>query len=620
MSSTQEVGEIFGAANGPASSLLRSPTVIIASIGLWGMNVYLFRLFGIDYRRVLMLDLIKEKVAKEGRDGSGRGGGRSKSISDGGEGLMQNEDALDKMEKRSDAGGHNAEAELASLIADGSGGVGNSALSSPAVMDIPPSPGAGSGDQGVKSRAAAKVSASTPPPGSGSASPEDPSTPSKTMTLSKQQPPSSAQMTALLESGKPNCDGITAFNLLALSLALLLTLHVSTYAYIHLRGGSTIGAIFAFYAVVCVAIVVPLPRTRWIRVAARTVLGRALELLNPRCACVTGDAPRPIPFVDVFFADAMCSLSKVFFDWGMLWHLASHYPDPVPPSFHAIVIPSLCASLPYLCRARQCLIMYEVGRLKDDPKRYQHVLNAIKYSTSLFPLIVSASTKTDVGARHQAALERLLIILMVVNSLYSFIWDVVMDWGMMDNPRVVLVSTLTPCSSAAELIPSLDSDLPGGSGGDSRLHGHHPFDTLVSHDCSRAFLRPRLRFGPSTSVTILVADAFLRFFWVVRFVSSKIFPSNDAFVLCTEFLEVFRRAIWNLLRVEWENIKQGRAAAAGGGGGGRGGAKGPGASSLLMTAPSIGGLGNGGGSESQEVAALTKNGATGSVTVIPLRR
>ena len=35
-------------------------------------------------------------------------------------------------------------------------------------------------------------------------------------------------------------------------------------------------------------------------------------------------------------------------------------------------------------------------------------------------------------------------------------------------------------------------------------------------------------------------------------------PSDalDAFILCTQFLEVFRRCIWNLLRVEWEHMKQ----------------------------------------------------------------
>jgi hypothetical protein len=58
MSSTQEVGEIFGEGSGPAHAMLRSPTVLIASIGLWGMNVYFFRLFGIDYVRVLKHDLM----------------------------------------------------------------------------------------------------------------------------------------------------------------------------------------------------------------------------------------------------------------------------------------------------------------------------------------------------------------------------------------------------------------------------------------------------------------------------------------------------------------------------------------------------------------------------------
>jgi hypothetical protein len=34
------------------------------------------------------------------------------------------------------------------------------------------------------------------------------------------------------------------------------------------------------------------------------------------------------------------------------------------------------------------------------------------------------------------------------------------------------------------------------------------------------------------------------------------FPSPDAFILCTQFLEVVRRAIWNFLCIEWEIIKQ----------------------------------------------------------------
>jgi len=55
---------------------------------------------------------------------------------------------------------------------------------------------------------------------------------------------------------------------------------------------------------------------------------------------------------------------KVFFDLGMLWHLMSHFPNPIEPSLHAILIPSFFAALPYLIRARQCLVMLNVGKLK----------------------------------------------------------------------------------------------------------------------------------------------------------------------------------------------------------------------------------------------------------------
>jgi hypothetical protein len=192
MSSGQEVGEIFGSGTGPATALLRSPTVIIASVGLWGMNVYLFRLFRIDYIKVLTLDLIKEREA------------------DGGEG---NTDSSLVASRRSKVHDSNNE--------------------------------------------------------------------------------------------------VTAFRLVVFSLSILALLHFSTKLYINVLEGSTIGAIFAFYTAVAIGLAVPLQSTEWIRVACGTVGQRALELVNPRCFCLTGGnvVPRAIPFIDVFFADAMCSVS-----------------------------------------------------------------------------------------------------------------------------------------------------------------------------------------------------------------------------------------------------------------------------------------------------------------------
>lgn len=316
---------------------------------------------------------------------------------------------------------------------------------------------------------------------------------------------------------------VTWERLVGLSMILLFILHSAYYWWIDIMGGGSVGAIFAFYGAVTVAIIFPFPSTRWLRKSAVLVLQRAFELINPRCSCVQPDpaGPRPIPFVDVFFADAMCSLSKVFFDWGMLFHMATHYPDPVPASAHNILIPSACAAVPYLIRARQCLVMYSYTRIKNDPNRYDHLWNALKYLTSIFPLCLSAFQKT-VSPKQAAGLEVYLILLLVINTLYALYWDIVMDWGMMKNLNAASAMCI------------------GGG-----VHGH-PIDQPRPPSCGHACLRPRLRFGLSMSAVIVLTDAVLRFSWVLRFYHSM-FPSADSFTLCTQFLEIFRRCKFSFL-------------------------------------------------------------------------
>lgn len=182
--------------------------------------------------------------------------------------------------------------------------------------------------------------------------------------------------------------------------------------------------------------------------------------------------------------------------------------------------------------------MYSVGLQKKDPKRYQHILNAIKYSTSLFPLILSAFQKTESGQKIKDKLEIVLIILLVINATYSLVWDITMDWGMMQKPSAVVHLTMGPCAGMSPV---------------------SNMTNLKSPDCGDIALRPRLRFGTSLSLLVLVLDTLLRFSWTLRFYEPYIFASNGAYILCTEFLEVFRRAVWNLLRVEWEQIKQNKA-------------------------------------------------------------
>lgn len=420
MSSTQEAGDVFGPGLGPAHAMLRSPTVLIASVGLWGMNIYFFRLFGIDYAKVLKHDLIHL---------DGESGDSSARDSKGTE--MRSFSGMNEYSPEDDGGPNDEE--------------------------------------------------------------------------------------FIMEGVNEPLSAITWSRLVSLSVLWILLLHFTYFIWIDRLNGGPVGAVFSFYLVVAISIALPFPSLNWLRRATGIVLQRGFELFNPRCSgLVSPDSkspPRPIPFVDVFFADAMCSLSKVFFDWGILLHMASN-PGPMKASAQNILIPSALAAIPYVIRARQCIVMYRVCYLKADPKRFQHLWNALKYSTSIFPLCLSAYSKT-ISPKKEQHLERYLIFLLVINALYALYWDIVMDWGMMQNP-------------------------------------------MKANNCGRALLRQRLRFGAAMSALILVADAVLRFSWLLRF-SKSMFPSEDSFVLCTQFLEVFRRAIWNLLRVEWENLKQMKA-------------------------------------------------------------
>jgi hypothetical protein len=142
-----------------------------------------------------------------------------------------------------------------------------------------------------------------------------------------------------------------------------------------------------------------------------------------------------------------------------------------------------------------------------------------------------------------------------------------MDWGMMQDPYKV---AQTACRVG---MPSSSTSLSSSSSSTADTTKGHNYNPIASSSSSsnnnndintntntnnfhHACLRPRLRYGLTLSTLIVIADSFLRFSWTLKFLVPNLFPSNDAFVLCTQFLEVFRRAIWNLLRVEWENMKQ----------------------------------------------------------------
>lgn len=96
-----------------------------------------------------------------------------------------------------------------------------------------------------------------------------------------------------------------------------------------------------------------------------------------------------------------------------------------------------------------------------------HALNIVKYCSSLpgiwLPILLAPSTPT-------VDIERVLLWALLINSLYSYSWDIFMDWGL------------------------------------GQLHARHPG------------LRPTLLFpSPSAYYAAMLADLVLRLLWVLKY-------------------------------------------------------------------------------------------------------
>ncbi|OAY79692.1 SPX and EXS domain-containing protein 1 [Ananas comosus] len=146
---------------------------------------------------------------------------------------------------------------------------------------------------------------------------------------------------------------------------------------------------------------------------------------------------KAITFSDFFLADIMTSMSKVFSDLErsvcrmvnrQVATIAWFEADSICGS-HSIAIP-LVLVFPYLCRLFQCLRQYK------DTKEKTCLFNALKYSTAV-PVICLSALKYHVFPEKWMNFYRpLWLISSVLNSLYSFYWDITRDWDLSILSRV----------------------------------------------------------------------------------------------------------------------------------------------------------------------------------------
>lgn len=234
---------------------------------------------------------------------------------------------------------------------------------------------------------------------------------------------------------------------------------------------------------------------------------------------------------DILLSDTLVSYSKVINDCGLYaWTLFSS-DRPYNPHLEFMVL-----IIPTVIRMKQCWQEYK------QTNKTLHFLNMIKYSTTLGPLFINVLIKValtsfnrdqkddaqkDVVLHHLAYLNNWWYVFSTINSVYTYVWDIKMDWGF------------------------------------------QAFDTLTTKSSTKVILRPERHLYFKSYLFYyfaMVLDLVLRFLWVLKLfivhenesagyahkVGAFLFGSDALSFGYTlvELLELFRRWIWCFLKME----------------------------------------------------------------------
>lgn len=248
----------------------------------------------------------------------------------------------------------------------------------------------------------------------------------------------------------------------------------------------------------------------------------------------------PVTLRDNFAADYLTSCVKVFsnFAFGTCYLLSGSYRDS-NTSLHKFgacnsadmaIATGVLALAPLWLRFCQCLRRVYDSTSGNEFKflQWPHSYNGIKYLLSMIVVgmgLMHPLTEINESAENVAVIvyRTLFILICVVSTLYSFYWDVVMDWGLL------------------QIIPN-------------------KYQILRGRMPQNAFLRSKLMYkNVNLYYAAIVADFLLRCLWTVSLIPQGTsgpfgYSLNDQLGPFLATFELSRRCIWSWLKMECEHI------------------------------------------------------------------
>eukprot|EP01069_Polyplicarium_translucidae_P002501 Polyplicarium_translucidae@DN2047_c0_g1_i2.p1 len=107
------------------------------------------------------------------------------------------------------------------------------------------------------------------------------------------------------------------------------------------------------------------------------------------------------------------------------------HPQPAKCSADSWTVPML-AGFPYWIRLVQCYSRYLSSRKGSKQEARRHILNVGKYAASLAVLLLTAIS-WNMGSVSVYVTRLFWVFAYIVATVYSFIWDVYIDWGLLPD-------------------------------------------------------------------------------------------------------------------------------------------------------------------------------------------
>ncbi|KAL5090946.1 hypothetical protein Trisim1_012446 [Trichoderma cf. simile WF8] len=206
----------------------------------------------------------------------------------------------------------------------------------------------------------------------------------------------------------------------------------------------------------------------------------------------------PVEFRDFFLGDMYCSLTYSMANIELFFCLyANHWDNPGQCNSTSSRLLGFLTTLPAIWRFLQC-----IRRYKDTRNIFPHLVNCGKYTATILSYLCLSLYRIHQSHSNLA----LFVTFSTINGVYTSIWDLFMDF-----------SLLQPQSR---------------------------------HTALRDILALKHRW---IYYVIMTVDPILRFSWIFYAIFAHDSQHSTVISFMVSFMEVFRRGIWSLLRVENEH-------------------------------------------------------------------